>query len=388
MSAGAAGLTAAERRAGVIIATACVGSAALAFGLTLPLLGLLLEADGWSRTAIGLSSAMAPLAILFASQFMPRLIARFGARRVIITAALADASFMILLKATDNYYLWLPIRLAMGVSVSALFVASESWINEVTENHNRGRVMAVYNIVLSAGFASGPLILIAVGTEGWAPFVAGSAVMLVAAAPMAFATVTQPAFEGTPAFSVWRYFLVAPTLAGAMLLFAIVENGSTSLLAVYGVRNGLPQEASVTLISAVVFGGMMMALPVGWLADRVDRMKLLLTLAFLTTVFAILIPGTITDPALRLIVLFCWGASASSIYTLAMALQGERFHGADLVTANAAFGTIYGMGSLAGPLAIGASMDYHDPHGFAWAVIFVCAVFFVFTAIRQRMKQG
>ncbi|WP_417519525.1 MFS transporter [Minwuia sp.] len=381
-------LSPAERRAGITVAIFCIAAAALAFGLTLPLLGLLMERDGWSRSAIGLSSAMAPLAILMVSQFMPRLVARFGAKRVILIAALSDAVLLILLKITDDYYLWLPIRFLMGIAISALFVTSESWINEVTENHNRGRVMAIYNIMLSAGFASGPLILVVVGIEGWAPFAAGAIVMMLASLPMIFAKVADPPFEGTASFSVWRYFLVAPTLAGAMLLFAIVENGSTSLLAVYGVRNGLPEGEAVTLISAVVFGGMVMALPVGWLADRMDRIRLLVMLAFMTTAMAILIPWTIADPVWRLVVLFAWGAAASSIYTVAMALQGERFKGADLVTANAAFGTIYGIGSLAGPLVIGGAMDYDDPHGFAWTIIIICAGFLVFTVIRQSMKRG
>lgn len=383
-----AALTPGERRAGIVVATACVASAALAFGLTLPLLGLLLNADGWSRGEIGISSAMAPLAILIVSPFMPQAIARIGARRTILAAAFGDAVLMILLKVTDDYYAWLPLRFLMGICVSALFVASESWINEVTENHNRGRVMAIYNIMLSAGFAAGPLILGLIGTEGWAPFVSGAAVMLIAALPMALAPVTQPAFEGVPKFNAFSYFLVAPTLAGAMILFAVVENGSTSLLAVYGVRSGISEEESVALISAVVFGGMTMAWPVGWLADRIDRMKLLLGLAFATAVFSVFIPLTIDVPIVRLAVLFCWGAAASSIYTLAMALQGERFKGADLVTANAAFGMIYGMGALAGPLVIGEAMDYADPDGFAWSVIIICVGFFIFTLIRQRLKRG
>lgn len=381
-------LTPRERRAGIVVATACIASAALAFGLTLPLLGLLLEADGYSRTAIGVSSAMAPLAILFASPFIPRFVARHGAKRVIVSAALGDALLMVLLKLTDDYYAWLPIRVAMGVAVSALFVASESWINEVTENHNRGRVMAVYNIMLSAGFAAGPLVLLVVGVEGWMPFLISAAILFVAALPMLVTPVADPVFEGTPSFSVARYFLVAPTLAGAMLMFAMVENGSTSLLAVYGRRSGLEDAEAVTLISAVIFGGMMMALPIGWLADKVDRMKLLLVLAFGATVGSLLIPWTLLDPVLRLAVLFFWGACASSIYTVAMAIQGERFRGADLVTANAAFGTIYGMGALAGPMFIGVSMDYDDPNGFAWAVIAMCAGFFIFTIMRQALKRG
>jgi len=379
-------LTPAERRAGIIVAITCVAAAALAFGLTMPLLGLLLENQGFSRSAIGISAAMAPLAIMFSSPFMPRIVARFGAKNVIVTSALVDAALMILLKATDDYYLWLPLRFVMGIAVSALFVTSESWINEVTENHNRGKIMAIYNVMLSAGFATGPLIILLVGSQGWLPFIASATVMALASLPMILTRAVNPPFEGTPTFSIARYFIIAPTLAGAMILFAMVENGSTSLLAVYGRRAGLSDGDAVTLISAVVFGGMVMALPVGWLADRMNRTRLLLILAVLTTLFAIFIPGTIQEPGLRLVVLFVWGAAASSIYTVAMALQGERFQGADLVTANAAFGTIYGMGSLAGPILLGVSMDTWDPHGFAYAVLAICVTFLVFASVRQGLK--
>jgi MFS family permease len=381
-------LTPAERRAGITVAITCVAAAALALGLTIPLLGILLEADGWSRFHIGVNSAMSPLAIAVASPFMPALVARFGAKRVILTSALADAALIILIKITNDYYIWLPLRVMMGVSVAALFVTSESWINEVTEDHNRGKVMATYNFMLSLGFASGPVVIALVGTDGWAPFVAGSVVMFVAAIPMMTTPVSNPPFEGRASFSVLRYFIIAPSLAGAMIVFAMVENGSVALLSIYGIRSGLGEADAVLLLSAVVFGGMALAFPVGWLADHMNRMKLLVMLAAMATALAVLIPFTIALPVWGPAVLFIWGAAASSIYTVAMALQGERFKGADLVTANAAFGTIYGMGAFAGPMVIGASMDYDDPNGYAWAVIGISGCYLVFVAIRQMLKRS
>lgn len=381
-------LSPAERRAGITVATACVAAAALALGLTIPLLGILLEAEGWSRFHIGLNSAMSPLAIAAAAPFMPALVARFGAKRVILTAALADAVLIILIKITNDYFLWLPLRVMMGVSVAALFVTSESWINEVTEDHNRGKVMATYNFMLSLGFASGPLVIAMVGTEGWPPFIAGSAIMFLAAIPMMITPVADPPFEGQASFSVLRYFVIAPSLAGAMIVFAMVENGSVALLSIYGIRSGLTESNAVLLLSAVVFGGMAMAFPVGWLADHMNRMKLLVILAAAATALAVAIPFAIAMPVWGPAVLFVWGGAASSIYTVAMALQGERFKGADLVTANAAFGTIYGLGAFAGPMVIGASMDYDDPHGYAWAVIAISACYLLFLAVRQSLKKS
>lgn len=380
-------LSPAERRAGITVAITCVAAAALALGLTIPLLGILLEADGWSRFEIGVNSSMSPIAIAVASPFMPAIVARFGAKRVILTAALADAVLIILIKLTNDFYAWIPLRIMMGVSVAALFVTSESWINEVTEDHNRGKVMATYNFMLSLGFASGPVVIALVGTDGWAPFIAGSAVMFAAAVPMMVTPVVDPPFEGRASFSVLKYFVIAPSLAGAMIVFAMVENGSVALLSIYGIRSGLGEADAVLLLSAVVFGGMALAFPVGWLADHMNRMKLLVILAASATVLSTLIPASIAHPVWGPAVLFVWGAAASSIYTVAMALQGERFKGADLVTANAAFGTIYGMGAFVGPMVIGASMDYDDPDGYAWAVLAISGGFLLFLAVRQTWKR-
>lgn len=377
-----------ERVVGVTVAISSIAVAALALGLTFPLIGLILEGEGWSRTAIGVNSAMAPLAILLTAQFIPHWVNRFGAKKVILTAVLTDVVLLIALKAFENYYLWLPVRFVMGVAIAALFVTSESWINQVTENHNRGRVMAVYNTVLSAAFASGPLLIWLVGVEGWTPFLSGAAIMLAAALPMAFVPVVAPTFDGRPSFSVWRYVWIAPTLAGAMLLYAMLENGTTALMAVFGRRSGLPDGEAVTLISAVVFGGMVFAFPVGWLADRMDRIRLMVILSAVATFLIVLLPGLMDERAARLATLFLWGGAAASLYTVAMALQGERFSGADLVTANAAFGTLYGFGALAGPMVLGASMDYHDPDGFVWAMVAICGSFTIFTLIRQRLKRG
>jgi hypothetical protein len=68
-----------------------------------------------------------------------------------------------------------------------------------------------------------------------------------------------------------------------------------------------------------------------------------------------------------------------------MAIVGQRFRGADLVAANAAFGFLWGAGSLTGPILTGAAMDIWDPHGFPAAITVLTVVFVVF-AIARRVQ--
>ncbi len=380
-------LTDAQRRAGMTISILCIAVAALAIGLTFPLLALLLEAKGYSGTAIGINSAMGPLGILLASAFVPGWIGRFGAKRFIIFCILSSGLIMILFKVLDWYEVWLVLRVASGVVMAGLFVASESWINQVAQSHQRGRVMAIYNVALSAGFASGPLLLGVVGVDGWAPFVIGAAVMAVAAVPMIFIKVVAPRFDGVPSFNVLTYVRVAPTLVGAILLYAMIENSTSAMLPVFGRHTGLADGAALAMLSAVVVGGMFFAYPVGWLSDRFDKIRLMTILGVIGVIGALIVPFTVHDIWLSYGVLFVWGGAGASLYTIALALQGERFSGADLVTANAAFGVLYGVGSLVGPAITGVAMDLDDPNGYAWVMSGICAIFVVFTIVRQRAKR-
>lgn len=380
-------LTDAQRRAGMTISILCIAVAALAIGLTFPLLALLLEAKGFSGTAIGINSAMGPLGILLASAFVPGWIARFGAKRFIVFCILTSGVILVLFKLLDWYVVWLGLRLVSGVVMAGLFVASESWINQVARSDQRGQVMAIYNIALSAGFASGPLLLGVVGVNGWAPFLIGAVIMFVAAIPMAFVKVTAPRFDGTPSFNVLTYVKVAPTLVGAILLYAMIENSTSAMLPVFGRRTGLEDTTALAMLSAVVIGGMFFAYPVGWLADRFDKIRLMTILAVICVFGILIVPPATGNLWLTYGVLFVWGGAGASVYTIALALQGERFSGADLVTANAAFGVLYGVGSLVGPAVTGVAMDLDDPNGYIWVMSGVSAVFVVFMVMRQRAKR-
>jgi MFS family permease len=55
--------------------------------------------------------------------------------------------------------LWLAARIGYGFAIAALFIISQSWLNDVVENRIRGRVMAVFYITYIMGLGTGSLVL-------------------------------------------------------------------------------------------------------------------------------------------------------------------------------------------------------------------------------------
>jgi hypothetical protein len=56
-------------------------------------------------------------------------------------------------------------------------------------------------------------------------------------------------------------------------------------------------------------------------------------------------------------VAFLMGTAAYAIYTAALAILGDEFKGAELISGSAAFAATWGVGGIAGPPLVGAAVD-------------------------------
>ena len=160
------------------------------------------------------------------------------------------------------------------------------------------------------------------------------------------------------------------TIAG--LLFGMIEPSAFNLLPLYGLGVGLPLASATALISAMALGNMLQ-IPLGILADRIDRRLMLLACAVIGGILTLSLPALSASPWALMIGIFVWSGLASGFYTIGLTLLGARFRGADLAHANATFVILYNIGLLVGPPIVGASMDFLPPHGFFWSlsVIFI-----------------
>jgi len=141
------------------------------------------------------------------------------------------------------------------------------------------------------------------------------------------------------------------------------------------------------LLSIFTAGHMVLQLPLGWVADHIDRFRLLICLMGFTLAGAILLP-VLSDTRWPLwILLFVWGGMVFGLYTIALALLGERFPTGELAAANALFVMVYEAGSLAGPVLAGGAMDAMGRQGMPLTTGIVAAAFLAVIAL-WRIRQG
>ena len=327
-----------------------------AFGMSFPLLSLILESRGVSSDMIGINSAMSPIGILLFSPIIPVLAKRFGSRNVAIVAAIVTALVFLSYRVFDTFSAWFVIRLVQGMSISTLFVLSEAWIVGSTSDHNRGKIVAIYASVLSGSFGIGPLLIGFIGIDGWTPFVLGAGIVAAGIIPFIFIRDDKaPEHEETQPSSILSFAGKAPMLMVAVGTFGIFDSASLSLFPVYGMQNGLDLPTSANILSAMILSNVFLQFPIGALCDRFPTRYVLAGCALITAATLALLP-LLLHTILLWPLLVLMGATGYGVYTVSLVALGNRFSGIELISGSAAFSVVWGFGALIGSISGGMAM--------------------------------
>lgn len=344
----------------------------LVYGIAFPLLALVLDSQGISKTLIGLSTIAQVAALMLIAPWTPDLLRRFAPSRVMQVATLVLAIMFLLLGLFPNVWYWFPLRFVIGATTALLWIASETLINELAEERWRGRIIGLYSSVGAAGFALGPLLLILTGSEGMRPFYATCVMILVAGIPLFVVTHQRMSRHEEHHSGLWKIFLLAPTIMLANLVYAAAAESMMTFFPLFGMNLGLSERSSLGLMTVMGLGAMILVMPISWLADRVNRMGLLTVCLSLTMIGLLLMPWLVTIPIAAEIYAFVFGGVEGMIYALGVILVGERFKGAMLASATTMFTVCWGAGTILGPLMVGIGMDQYGANKMA---LIICLLY-------------
>ena len=182
-----------------------------------------------------------------------------------------------------------------------------------------------------------------------------------------------------------RTLFAAPTVLAAALAAGAIDSGLYLLLPVYAVDSGFDREMTATWLTVWIAGTIVLQPPLGWLVDRMDPRKMLVAITLLVLAGMVALPYIWNGGWLFWIVTFLWGGVVLGIYTVGIVQLGRRFRGAQIAAANAGFVMIYEMGAMAGPVAIGASMDRFGANGIVPVVVAMCLLFIAVAIWRIRV---
>jgi MFS family permease len=379
-------LTDAQRWRSILAVAMAMLGAGLTFGMSGPLLSFVLDARGVESSVIGINAALGSVGIFVAGILTPLIAHRFGGFRTLCVGMAASAALLIGYTLTDALPVWFALRFASGFCSGLFWIVAETWVNRVATEEQRGRMVSLYATAFALGIAIGPQVLVMTGIEGARPFIVGAVLMAAGLVPILMARGTAPAdIKEKPKVSVGPVVRLAPFIFAAAFVSGSQEMSVLALLPVYGTELGFAQGATALALTAFAGGGVVAQYPLGWLADRMSRVTLLVVVTLAAIAGAAAMPF-LSGQSLWIVapIVFLWGAAVMGFYTLGLILMGQRFGSDQLTAANAAFIMCYTLGGSSGPPLSGLAMDVVPPNGFVIALIVILVAFLALSLAQAR----
>jgi MFS family permease len=222
--------------------------------------------------------------------------------------------------------------------------------------------------------ALGPLLIPLLGCIGLLPYASMALIIVVAGLPLC--RLDGPAERGRP--PRLREFAAVgqavPVLLIAAAAGAYFDGSVLPLWVIYGQDQGLSIDQAVFTLSLIKVGNIALQFPIGWIADRKPRERVLLACVLGTGLGAVLLPIVDLTSWLAWPYLLVWGASSFGIYTTALVLIGQRLAGSRLVVATAAFGAMWGIGVFGGSAITGWLMVRIGALGLPVSIALICTI--------------
>ena len=359
----------------------CAVSAAWAFsfGLGAPLASLWLADHGCGPTVIGLNTAAYYAGIAAAAAPLPWLMTR-SARACVVAGLVLAALTTAFFPAVDGLAWWFLIRAVNGLSSALFLIPIETLVNRGAPPRRRARDFGLYASSIALGIGLGSVVGLPVYPQ--APrlaFVLGGLLPLLVTAP-AWAL---PA-GGLAGESVGD---VPVRLRGNLFGFGtawaqgFLEGGMVTFLSVYLRSLGMDQDVAGGLTGVLFLGVLAFQLPVAWLADCGERVRVVLGCHAAVFAGMLLLPfcaGVATIGAL----LFVVGGCCAALYPMGLALLGERLPPEALGRANSRYLAWNCVGSLTGPVVMGLALTFGGPYA-----LFASGAASVALALAARMLE-
>jgi MFS family permease len=289
---------------------------------------------------------------------------------------------------SDNLFFWAALRVIGGFFVAGLYIVIESWFSAISTPQNRSSIFSFYLVATYSASALGQFSIgygVALGT--YIAFTLGGMMIFSSSIPLSISSRQSPSVDETGSMSPFRLARRAllglvGSLCGGFLLGAFY-----GLIPLYGTMTEISSQDIGRLMSISVTTAMLMAWPIGWLADRLPRSSVMLGLTVISGVAALLVMlfGRHLPELLYICVPLIMGSSAS-IYSIAFAITHDLVDNHERIGASSTLLMVYGIGSILGPLVGSWVMQVFSPAALFACFIVVLALLAVITVYRQAVQ--
>ena len=342
-----------------------MGVLMLGAGLQSTLLGVRATLEGFPTVVTGVIMSCYYLGYLLGTLIAPRLLRQVGHVRVFAALA-AVASVAILVQGCFvDALTWGAMRLLSGVCFAGIYVVAESWLNDRASRANRGRLFAVYMLVLYGGLGTAQFLLVLSDPRTPAPFMLVSVLISLAMVPIVISAQQLPGHAAPRKVSLPDLYRNSPLGVVGVTVSGLVSAIIFSMGPVYARLSGLDTGRVAAFMAASILAAVVTQYPIGRLSDRMDRRTVIAAVCTLAAMVAgaIVAFPEMPHPAF-LILAAVFSGFALTLYSLSVSHVNDKLEPAQMVASSSTLLLLNGSAAAIGPLLAGSLMTAFGPRAY------------------------
>ena len=353
-----------------------MGVLMLGAGLQGTLLGLRATLEGFPALLTGIIMSCYYVGYVLGTTIALPLVRQIGHIRVFAALA-AVASMSILVQGSFvNPLVWAAMRLISGLCFAGIYVVAESWLNDRASRANRGRLLAVYMLLI----VSNPL------TPG--PFMLVSVLISLAMVPIMVSAQQLPERSVPRKVSLPDLYRNSPLGVVGVTVSGLISATLFSMGPVYARLSGWETTRVATFMAVSILAAAVTQYPVGRLSDRMDRRTVIAAVCTLAT----LVAGSIVafpamPPAVFLTLAAVFSGLVLTLYSLSVSHVNDKLEPAQMVAASSALLLLNGTAAAIGPVLAGGLMATFGPRAYFATLATLTGVLAVYDLWRKSRRK-
>jgi MFS family permease len=351
------------------------------------MIAIVIAQHGGEQSDVSLIAACYALGFMFGCFVAPAQVFRVGLIRAYAGSAAVVTISIVGLGLVEGTGLWAFLRFMMGASIAAVFAISHAWMNSNTPGNLRGRVIAVYSIVMGMGAIASQMIFLLVDAEMDDFVLMFAVVMNLSVVLVSLASSNPPRIE-PPLKKQFRVLTITSKTASVAVFasgFAIMS--IISIVPFYLTEHGVDGELVALSLATLYLGRLIFQWPVGSLSDRLDRRTVLVALSAVLAALMVLmilvgnrdveaLSGTLGPliQGVAFLIILLLGGMLFPIYSVASSLAFDRAEGRSMIDISTSLLVIYSIGSIAGPFTVAAISEIVEGPALPFCVLASCAL--------------
>jgi len=345
-------------------------------------------ASGFSNGQVGILGSAHFAGFFLGCWWAPRLMGDVGHSRAYATFTAMGAIGLAAHVLVTDPYAWALMRIATGICIAGCYTVIEAWLQAKVTNETRGRAMASYRIVdISASLVAQFMIGALADMQTYIAYNLLTILCCASILPLAITRTPQPATPATSRLRPGLAWARSPLAVAGCIVSAISGASFRMVGPIYGQEVGLGADQIGLFLAAYVAGGGIAQYPMGWLADKYDRRRVLIWLSvasICSCAITVGIAGTGTLGIMLSATLF--GITTVPIYSVAAAHAHDFASDAERVEAFGSIDVFYAVGAIAAPWLTSVLIAVYGPAALFAVISVGHIVLVIFGIIRMRIR--